>query len=53
MVVVALWIRFGIMETPMFQKVVEEERIERVPVLEVLRRQPKQVLLTALLRLLE
>jgi MFS family permease len=37
----------------MFQKVVNEERIERVPVLEVLRRQPKQVLLTALLRLPE
>jgi MFS family permease len=53
MVVVGLWIRLGIMETPVFRKVVEEERIERVPVLEVLRRQPKQVLLTALLRLPE
>jgi MFS family permease len=53
MVVVGLWIRLGIMETPVFQKVVNEERIERVPVLEVLRRQPKQVLLTALLRLPE
>jgi MFS family permease len=53
MVVVGLWIRLGIMETPVFQKVVEEERIERVPVLEVLRRQPMQVLLTALLRLPE
>jgi MFS family permease len=53
MVAVGLWIRLGIMETPVFQKVVEEERIERVPVLEVLRRQPMQVLLTALLRLPE
>jgi len=53
MVVIGLWIRLGILETPVFQKVLDEERIERVPVLEVLRRQPKQVLLTALLRLPE
>src|ERR1700731_1798192 len=51
MVGVGLWIRLGILETPVFQKVVAEDRIERVPVLEVLKRQPKQVLLTALLRL--
>src|SRR5271166_7006937 len=53
MVGVGLWIRLGILETPVFQKVIEEERIERVPVLEVLKRQPKQVALTALLRLPE
>jgi MFS family permease len=53
MVGVGLWIRLGILETPVFQKILEEERIESVPVLEVLRRQPKQILLTALLRLPE
>jgi len=53
MVGVGLWIRLGILETPVFQKIIDEDRIERVPVLEVLRRQPKQVLLTALLRLPE
>jgi len=53
MVGVGLWIRLGVVETPVFRKVVEEERIERVPVLEVLKRQPKQVLLTALLRMPE
>lgn len=53
MVGIGLWIRLGIMETPVFQKVIEEQRIERVPVLEVLKRQPKQVALTALLRLPE
>ena len=36
MVGVGLWIRLGIIETPVFQKVLDEERIERVPVLEVL-----------------
>ncbi len=53
MVGVGLWIRLGILETPVFQKVIAEDRIERVPVLEVLKRQPKQVALTALLRLPE
>ncbi len=53
MVAVGLWIRLGIMETPVFQKIIDEERTERVPVLEVLRRQPKQIILTALLRMPE
>src|SRR5947209_11874469 len=53
MVGVGLWIRLGILETPVFQKILDEERIERVPVLEVLKRQPREVLLTALLRLPE
>src|SRR6201997_3740613 len=53
MVAIGLWIRLGILETPVFQKVIEEERVERVPVLQVLKRQPKQVVLTALLRLPE
>ena len=53
MVGVGLWIRLGISETPVFQKVIDEERVERVPVLEVLKLQPKQVALTALLRMPE
>jgi MFS family permease len=53
MVGVGLWIRLGILETPVFQKVLAEDRVERVPVLEVFKRQPKQVLLTALLRMPE
>src|SRR6202158_666895 len=31
MVAVGLWIRLGILETPVFQKILEEERIESVP----------------------
>ena len=53
MVAVGLWIRLGILETPVFRKVVEDQRVERVPVWEVLKRQPKQVALTALLRMPE
>jgi MFS family permease len=53
MVAIGLWIRLGILETPVFQRVLDEERVERVPVLQVIKRQPKEVALTALLRLPE
>src|ERR1700736_5802151 len=53
MVGVGLWIRLGILETPVFQKVLDEDRIERIPVLQVLKRQPKEVALTALARMPE
>jgi MFS family permease len=53
MVGIGLWIRLGILETPVFRRVVEEERVVRIPVLEVLKRQPKQVALTALARMPE
>jgi MFS family permease len=53
MVAIGLWIRLGIIETPVFRRVIAEERIERVPVLEVLKRQPKQVALSAILRMPE
>src|SRR6476469_9181880 len=53
MVGVGLWIRLGILETPVFRRVLDEERTERVPVLEVWKRHPKQIILTALLRLPE
>ncbi|MBV9861082.1 MAG: MHS family MFS transporter [Alphaproteobacteria bacterium] len=53
MVAVGLWIRLGILETPVFQRVLAENRVERAPTLEVLRRQPKEIALTALLRLAE
>jgi len=41
------------METPAFQRILDEERAARVPVLEVPRRQPKQIIVTPLLRLPE
>ena len=50
MVGIGLYIRLGILETPAFTRLVEEKRVERTPVLEVLRRQPKLVALTALAR---
>ncbi|HJU15201.1 MAG TPA: MFS transporter [Stellaceae bacterium] len=51
MVGIGLYIRLGILETPTFTRLVAERRVERVPVLEVIRRQPKQIALTALARM--
>jgi MFS family permease len=51
MVGIGLYIRLGILETPIFTRIVEEKRVERAPVIEVLKRQPKLVALTALARM--
>jgi MFS family permease len=51
MVGVGLYIRLGVLETPVFRRLVHENRIERKPVIEVVKRQPKSVILTALARM--
>jgi MFS family permease len=53
MVGIGLWIRLGILETPVFRKVLAEDRVVRAPVWEALKRQPKQIALTALVRMPE
>src|SRR5215475_14151372 len=53
MAAVGLYIRLGILETPIFRRLVEEKRIERTPVLEVIRRQPKEIILCALAKTAE
>jgi MFS family permease len=53
MVGVGLYIRLGILETPAFRRLVNEKRIERVPVVEVIKRQPRLIILTALARMAE
>jgi metabolite-proton symporter len=53
MVGVGLWIRLGILETPVFRRVLEENKVARAPTIEVFRKQPKEIALTALLRLAE
>jgi metabolite-proton symporter len=50
---VGLWIRLGILETPVFRKLLEAERVERAPIVEVIRRQPREIILSALLRMAE
>ena len=53
MVGIGLWIRLGILETPVFRRIIEQHQVERAPVLEVFKRQPGTIVLTALLRLAE
>ena len=53
MVGVGLWIRLGILETPVFQRLLDQQEIAKAPVIEVIRRQPKQILLTMFCRMAE
>jgi metabolite-proton symporter len=50
---VGFWIRLGILETPVFQQVVRDNKIEKTPIAEVFRKHPKEILLSALLRMAE
>jgi metabolite-proton symporter len=48
---IGLWIRLSILETPIFARLVAERRIEPTPILEVIKRQPKEIILSALARM--
>jgi metabolite-proton symporter len=50
---VGLWIRLGILETPVFQQLLDKKKIEKAPIAEVLRKHPKEITLSALLRMSE
>jgi metabolite-proton symporter len=50
---IGLWIRIGILETPVFKQLVENQKIEKTPILEVIKRQPREIILSALLRMAE
>ena len=50
---IGIWIRLGILETPVFKKLVDERKIERAPILEVIKKQPREIILSALLRMAE
>jgi len=51
MVGIGLYIRLGILETPVFSRLITEHRVERAPALEAIKRQPKEIILTALSRM--
>jgi metabolite-proton symporter len=53
LVAVGLYIRLGILETPVFAKLVSERRIERAPIMAVIKRHPKEILLSAFARMAE
>jgi MFS family permease len=50
---VGLWIRLGILETPVFQALLDDNKTENNPIIEVIRRQPREILLSAFLRMAE
>ncbi|MQA86403.1 MAG: MFS transporter [Streptosporangiales bacterium] len=50
LVAVGLYIRLGILETPVFARVIEQNRVERVPVREVIVRNWREIVLSALIR---
>lgn len=50
---IGLWIRLGILETPVFSKLLAEKKIERQPMLEVIRRNWREIILSAFVRLAE
>jgi metabolite-proton symporter len=53
LIAIGLWIRLGILETPVFQQLVDTNKIEKAPIAEVLRKQPREIILSALLRTAE
>jgi metabolite-proton symporter len=48
-----LYIRLGIMETPVFAKLIAERKIDRTPMLTVIKQHPKEILLSAFARMAE
>ena len=53
LVAIGLWIRLGILETPVFQQLLNTNKIEQTPIIEVFKKQPREILLSALLRMSE
>ncbi|MBV9383300.1 MAG: MHS family MFS transporter [Streptosporangiaceae bacterium] len=53
LVAIGLWVRLKVLETPMFARLIEKRAVAKVPVAEVIRRYPKEIVLSALLRMSE
>jgi metabolite-proton symporter len=53
LVAIGLWIRLGIMETPVFTRLVVQRKIERAPMLQVIKRHPGDIILSAFARMAE
>jgi MFS family permease len=53
LVAIGLYIRLRILETPTFARIVAQKKVERMPALEVIKRQPGEIILSAFARLAE
>ena len=50
---IGLYVRLGILETPVFARLLAEGKVERTPMRAVIRHHPKEILLSALARMAE
>ena len=50
---IGLWICLGILETPVFQQLLDKNKIERTPIYEVIKKQPREIILSAFVRMAE
>src|SRR5258705_3520237 len=50
---VGLYIRMGILETPVFSKLLAERKVDKTPMLTVIKQHPKEILLSAFARMAE
>jgi hypothetical protein len=53
LVAIGLWVRLKVMETPLFAELVNKRTVAKLPVLDVIRRYPREIVLSALLRMSE
>ncbi|MBV9250806.1 MAG: MHS family MFS transporter, partial [Acetobacteraceae bacterium] len=53
MIAVGLYVRIGILETPVFTKLITDDELASAPAIQVFRSQPKEVFLSALARMAE
>ena len=53
LVVIGLWVRLKVMETPLFSQLTQRKAVARVPVAEVIRKHPREIILSAFLRMSE
>ena len=53
LVAIGLYIRLGVLETPMFARLLEQQRTAKTPVLDTIRHDWREILLSALLRMSE
>ncbi|MBR0694934.1 MFS transporter [Bradyrhizobium lablabi] len=50
---IGLYIRLGILETPVFSRLLAERKVERTPMLAVIKEHPREILLSAFARMAE
>ncbi|MEU4233728.1 MFS transporter [Nonomuraea sp. NPDC026600] len=53
LVAVGLWVRLRVLETPLFARLLETKQVAKLPVVDVIKKHPKEVVLSALLRVSE